>query len=69
MLCHFLRKEGPGVNVLKPNLRIAIQTYDLLDAGKAQREIERLLGVDRKAIRCIERGAKSPHPGHRRESR
>jgi transposase len=46
------------VNVLKPNLRIAIQT--LLDAGKAQREIERVLGVDRKTIRRIEREAKSP---------
>jgi len=46
------------VNVLKPNLRIAVQT--LLDAGKAQREIERVLGVDRKTIRRIEREAKSP---------
>ena len=46
------------MNVLKPNLRIAIQT--LLDAGKAQREIERVLGVDRKTIRRIEREAKSP---------
>ena len=46
------------MNVLKPNLRIAIRT--LLDAGKAQREIERVLGVDRKTIRRIEREAKSP---------
>ena len=46
------------MNVLKPNLRIAILT--LLDAGKAQREIERVLGVDRKTIRRIEREAKSP---------
>lgn len=34
------------MNVLKPNLRISVQT--LLDAGKSQREIERVLGVDRK---------------------
>jgi transposase len=46
------------VNVLKPNLRISIQT--LLAAGKGQREIERVLGVDRKTIRRIEREAKSP---------
>jgi transposase len=46
------------VNVLKPNLRISIQT--LLDAGKAQREISRVLGVDRKTIRRIAREAKSP---------
>lgn len=53
----FLRKNGPEVNVLKPNLRIAIHT--LLDAGKAQREIERVLGMDRKTIRRIERETKS----------
>jgi transposase len=46
------------VNVLKLNLRIAVQT--LLAAGKAQREIERVLGVDRKTIRRIDREAKSP---------
>ncbi len=46
------------MNVLKPNLRIAIQT--LLDAGKGQREIERVIGVDRKTIRRIERESKSP---------
>jgi transposase len=46
------------VNVLKPNLRIAIQT--LLDAGKAQREIERVIGVDRKTIRRIAQESKSP---------
>ncbi len=43
---------------MKPNLRIAVQT--LLDAGKAQREIERVLGVDRKTIRRIQRESKSP---------
>jgi len=46
------------VNVLKPNLRISIQT--LLEAGKAQREIERVLGVDRKTIRRIQLESKSP---------
>jgi transposase len=46
------------VNVLKPNLRISIET--LLDAGKAQREIARVIGVDRKTIRRIAREAKSP---------
>jgi transposase len=46
------------VNVLKPNLRISIQT--LLDADKSQREIARVLGVDRKTIRRIAREAKSP---------
>ncbi len=46
------------MNVLKPNLRIAIQT--LLDAGKAQREIERVIGVDRKTIRRIAQESKSP---------
>jgi transposase len=46
------------VNVLKPNLRISVQT--LLDAGKSQREISRVLGVDRKTIRRIAREAKSP---------
>ncbi len=43
---------------MKPNLRIAVQT--LLAAGKAQREIERVLGVDRKTIRRIDREGKSP---------
>jgi IS30 family transposase len=43
------------VNVLKPNLRISIQT--LLDAGKAQREIARVLEVDRKTIRRIDGGS------------
>ncbi len=46
------------MNVLKPNLRISVQT--LLDAGKSQREVSRVLGVDRKTIRRIEREAKSP---------
>ena len=43
---------------MKPNLRISIQT--LLDGGKAQREIARVIGVDRKTIRRIVREAKSP---------
>jgi hypothetical protein len=46
------------VYVLKPNLRISIQT--LLDAGKAQREIARVIGVDRKTICRIARESKSP---------
>jgi transposase len=37
------------LNVLKSHLRITIQT--LLQAGKSQREIERVTGVDRKTIR------------------
>jgi len=37
------------VNVLKPNLRITIET--LLARGASQREIERRTGVDRKTIR------------------
>jgi len=43
---------------LKPNLRISIET--LLHAGKAQREIARVLGVDPKTVRRIERESKSP---------
>jgi transcriptional regulator with XRE-family HTH domain len=39
-------------------LRISVQT--LLDAGKSQREIWRVLGVDRKTIRRIARESKSP---------
>jgi transposase len=46
------------VNVLKPNLRISIQT--LLQAGKAQREIARMVGVDPRTVRRIEREAKCP---------
>ncbi len=46
------------MNVLKPNLRISVHT--LLDAGKSQREIERVLGVDRKTIRRIQQQSKSP---------
>jgi transposase len=37
------------VNVLKAHLRITVQT--LLAAGRSQREIERMTGVDRKTIR------------------
>ena len=46
------------MNVLKPNLRISIQT--LLAAGKGQREIARVIGVDPKTVRRIERESKSP---------
>jgi transposase len=46
------------LNVLKPNLRISIQT--LLGAGKSQREIARVIGVDPKTVRRIARESKSP---------
>jgi transposase len=46
------------LNVLKPNLRISIQT--LLQTGTAQREIARVTGVDRKTIRRYAREANSP---------
>jgi transposase len=51
------------LNVLKPHLRITVQT--LLGNGASQREIERMTGVDRKTIRRIGReitgaGANSP---------
>jgi transposase len=46
------------VNVLKPDLLIAIQT--LLRGGATQREIERFTGVDRKTIRRYQRQANSP---------
>ena len=41
--------RGRGVNVLKPSLRITVET--LLRNGRSQREIERQTGVDRKTIR------------------
>jgi transposase len=41
------------LNVLKPHLRITVQT--LLGNGASQREIERMTGVDRKTIRRIDR--------------
>ncbi len=46
------------MNVLKPHLRISIQT--LLDRGTTQREIERFTGVDRKTIRRYQRFSNSP---------
>jgi transposase len=46
------------VNVLKPELLIAIRT--LLSRGATQREIERFTGVDRKTIRHYQRLANSP---------
>jgi transposase len=48
------------VNVLKPHLRITIET--LLAAGASQREIERRTGVDRKTIRRYARAANSSTP-------
>ena len=53
---------APELNVLKPHLRVTIQT--LLRNGTSQRKIERLTGVDRKTIRrhgeLIGREANSP---------
>ncbi len=46
------------MNVLKPNVRITLQT--LLKNGTSQREIERVTGVDRKTIRRYARESKSP---------
>jgi hypothetical protein len=46
------------LNVLKPNLRVSIQS--LLQAGKAQREIARIVGVGPRTVRQIEREAKCP---------
>ena len=46
------------MNVLKPNIRITIVT--LLQAGKTQREIARVTGVDRKTIRRYAHEANSP---------
>jgi transposase len=46
------------LNVLKPNIRITIAT--LLQAGKTQREIARVTGVDRKTIRRYARESNSP---------
>jgi transposase len=46
------------LNVLKPNVRITVQT--LLKSGTSQREIERVTGVDRKTIRRYAREANSP---------
>ena len=43
---------------MKPNVRISVQT--LLQAGKAQREIARVVGVDPRTVRRIAREAKSP---------
>jgi transcriptional regulator with XRE-family HTH domain len=45
------------LNVLKPHLRITVET--LLRKGRSQREIERLTGVDRKTIRRYEREGKA----------
>ena len=39
------------MNVLKPHLQTTVLT--LLAAGKSQREIERVTGVDRKTIRSL----------------
>ena len=48
------------MNVLKPHLRITIDT--LLKAGASQREIQRRTGVDRKTVRHYARAANSPTP-------
>lgn len=45
------------MNVLKPHLRVSIQT--LLARGATQREIERFTGVDRKTIRRLQRNSNS----------
>jgi len=55
------------LNVLKPHLRISIQT--LLDRGATQREIERFTGVDRKTIRRYQRNSNSPGVATGSESR
>ena len=51
------------MNVLKPHLRVTIQT--LLSSGRSQREIERLTAVDRKTIRryAQELAAEANSPG------
>ena len=52
------------MNVLKPHLRITIET--LLKNGTSQREIERRTGVDRKTIRRYAAApGKFPRGGHR----
>jgi uncharacterized DUF497 family protein len=53
-----LRKEGAGSGRLEA--KFADFNTDLAGCGKAQREIERVLGVDRKTIRRIAQEAKSP---------
>jgi transposase len=57
-LAPFCEKEPEELNVLKPHLRVTIQT--LLRNGTSQREIERLTGVDRKTIRRYGRELGSP---------
>jgi Trp operon repressor len=51
------------LNVLKPHLRITLQT--LLQKGASQREIERVTGVDRKTIRRYAVKSNAPRGGHR----
>ena len=49
-----LTEEGTaGVNVLKPHLQTTVWT--LLEAGRSQREIERVTGIDRKTIRAYQK--------------
>jgi transposase len=48
------------LNVLKPHLRVTIQT--LLRNGTSQHQIERLTGVDRKTIRRYQRQIGAPAP-------
>jgi hypothetical protein len=64
----FVEWERPGLNVLKPHLRVTIQT--LLRNRASQHEIQRLTGVDRKTIRRYQpadrrSGTKFPQGGHR----
>lgn len=53
---HIRREEG--VNVLKPHLRITIET--LLTSGASQHEITRRTDVDHKTIRRYAAGENSP---------
>jgi transposase len=50
------------LNVLKPHLRITVET--LLRQGRSQREIERITGVDRKTIRRYGRPGEAAAPAN-----
>ncbi len=56
---------------MKPHMQTTIET--LLRAGRSQREIERVTGIDRKTIRSYQKRlmappANSPRGGHRRST-